>query len=211
MNGEPTDTSSEDLAEEQGDSLSLQDLHDELAAATAEWRRGARRSMEVMKEFGTALDSMSGMVRDLHTAARSAPPPATASGPGDESLHAWMDLADRLERLSRAFTQPPDTGSSWWPPARRALAAWAQAWQSQAEAFTILRAHVEDTLARSGLRRLDAVGSLFDPAAMTAVEVITRQDLPDHTVVDVLLPGWQHLPTRRLLRPSQVRVSRSKA
>lgn len=208
MNSELQEDDSPDELEDQSESPGLQDLHDELAAATAEWRRGARRTMEVMKEFGTALDSMGSMVRDLHTAARSAPPPAAASGSSDEAMHTQMDLADRLARLSAAFAQPPAAAGSCWPPARRALAAWAQAWHSQAEALAILRAHLEDTLARSGLRRLEAAGTLFDPATMTAVEAVTRTDVPDHTVVEVLLPGWQHQPTGRLLRPAQVRVAR---
>lgn len=203
------DTFDDEEAEAETTGPDLQELHDELAAATAEWRRGSRRTLDVLKEFGGALEAVGGMVRDLHHSSRQAPSPApAASASPDESLLALIDLADRLARLSEAFTRPPAAASSFWPPARRALAGWQSAWSAQAEACAILRAHAEDTLARSGLRRLDADGALFDPAAMTAVETIIRPDLPDHTVVAVLVPGWRHLPTARILRPAQVRVSR---
>ena len=186
-------------------------LREDLAAATAEWRRGTRRNMEVMKEFGGALNAMGAMLRDVHTSARQ--PVAAAAGPGltEDWLSTLIDLSDRLTRTAAAFARKPPQTGSWWPGARAALAAWESAWSTQRDAFAILQSHLTSLLARAGLQRLQCEGTAFDPAAMTAVEVVADASVPDHTVTAELLSGWRHTASQKIIRSAQVRVSRRPA
>ena len=74
---------------------------------------------------------------------------------------------------------------------------------SQAEALAILRAHVEDSLARSGLRRIESAGTTFNPATMTAVEAIIRPDLQNGPADRIkTAPGRTGSPPVRLARRS---------
>ncbi len=191
----------------------LTELRGELAAAGAESRRTARRQMEVLKEFGAAIDAVGRMVRDLHTAAREpvtkSPAPSSVSREGAEALLLpLIEMADRLARAADAFRAPPAAAGSWWPGERRATAPWRSAWASQKDGLFILLSQMDTLLARAGLERLPAAGRLFDPSCMTAVEVVTDATLPDHTVVEELLGGWRSAATGRLVRSAQVRVSR---
>jgi hypothetical protein len=188
------------------------ELRGELAAAGAESRRTARRQMEVMKEFGTAIDAMGRMVHDLHSAARdpmakaspAAPPASDAAG----LLLPLIEMADRLGRTAAAFQEPPVAPVPWWPGVRAAIAPWQVAWTSQRDALFILCSHMDTLLVRAGLQRISVAGGRFDPGSMTAVEVITDSSLPDHTVVAEILSGWQQSAGGAVVRPAQVRVSR---
>lgn len=188
----------------------LAELRGELEAAGTESRRTARRQMDVLKEFGAAIDAVGRMVRDLHTAARDPGKhsPETSTSPETEALLLpLIEMADRLTRAADAFREPPVTPLSWWPGQRRATAPWRTAWASQRDALFILRSQMDTLLARAGLERLPTAGRLFDPSCMTAVEVVRDATLPDHTVMEELLGGWR-ASSGRLVRPAQVRVSR---
>ncbi len=203
----------EETSEEESPDVAgaVHELREDLAAATAEWRRGTRRNMEVMKEFGGALNAMGAMLRDVHTSARQ--PAAAAAGPGltEDWLSTLIDLSDRLTRTAAAFVRTPPQTNSWWPGARAALAAWESAWTTQREAIAILQSHLTSLLARAGLLRLQCAGAAFDPASMTAVEVVADAIVPDHTVTAELLSGWVHTASQKVIRPAQVRVSRRPA
>jgi hypothetical protein len=168
--------------------------------------------MGALREFGNALTAIGEMVRDLHSAARqsvsASPGAAGGSGLSDDWLTTLIDLSDRLARTAGAFGKAPPQASSWWPGARAALEAWRNAWATQGEALAILQSHMDSLLARAGLERLKCAGAAFDPASMTAVEVVTDAGTPDHTVTAELLGGWRHTASRRVIRPAHVRVSR---
>lgn len=188
----------------------LLELRGELAAAGAESRRTARRQMEVMKEFGTAIDAMGRMVKDLHSAVRD-PMASPAAAPASNAaglLLPLIEMADRLARAAAAFEEPPAAPVPWWPGVRAAIAPWQAAWTSQRDALFILCSHMETLLARAGLQRISVAGFRFDPASMTAVEVLTDPLLPDHTVVAEILSGWQQSAGGQVVRPAQVKVSR---
>jgi hypothetical protein len=206
-----------DAAEEEGEDepgITLDQLHEELIATTTEARRGNRRTLEVLKNFGAMLDALSATVNDTHKSVRALPAslrPAAGDESGElarEWALALVELADRLGRVAEGFDRPPAVTGSWWPGAHNATAAWREAWARQADAFDILRSHLESLLKRAALMRLEVVGKPFDPATMTAVESAVDPAQPDHTVLAEILPGWQHAATRKLLRPAQVRVSR---
>ena len=191
--------------------ITLHDLHGEVVANATETRRAARRTLEVLKNFGSVLDALSATVNDTHKAVRTLPQAASRQADGGDLPREWalalVELADRVERVGSGFARPPATRASWWPGTRKALAAWSEAWAMQADALGILRGHLDVLLQRASLKRLVVVGKPFDPNTMTALDSAVDPRLPDHTVLAEMLPGWQH-DGGQLLRPAQVRVSR---
>lgn len=208
--------SDDDAGPDEDSAVTLAQLHEELIAGSSETRRGNRRMLDVLKNFGTVLDALSATVNDTHKAVRALPAAASARPPeGGELPREWAlalaELADRIARVDQGFSRPPAAASGWWPGSRKADAAWKEAWAVQADALGILGSHMNVLLARAGLQRLATVGEAFDPATMTAVESAVDAGKPDHTVLAELLPGWRHAATGELLRPAQVRVSRRPA
>jgi hypothetical protein len=194
--------------------ITMDQLHEELIATTTEARRGNRRTLDVLKNFGAMLDALSATVNDTHKTVRALPVtlrPAESGELAREWALALVELADRLGRVADGFDRPPAASTSWWSAARKADAAWCEAWAMQADALRILRSHLAALLKRAALERLEVIGKPFDPATMTAVESVVDPGQPDHTVLAEILPGWQHTPTSQLLRPAQVRVSRHPA
>lgn len=193
-------------------SVTLASLQEELMAGTSEARRGNRRTLDVLKNFGTVLDSLSVMMEETRKTVRSA---GAASATDDALSREWalalVEMADRVARICDGFSRPPASGGGWWPGARKRHAAWTEAWAMQADALAIFRSHLDSLLTRGGLERLRTIGQPFDPAIMTAVESSPDADRPDHTVLAEILPGWQRTGTGGLVRPAQVRVSRRPA
>ena len=187
----------------------LLEMREELAASGAESRRTARRQMDVLKEFGTAIAAVGSMVRDLHSSSRSATPKTAAASGTESLLLPLIEMADRLARAAEASRTPPAAiTTSWWSSPRTALASWQTAWDSQKDALFILRSHMDTLLTRAGLERIPAAGTVFDPSSMSAVEVHTDPTLPDHTVIAEVLSGWRLASGGRIIRPAQVKVSR---
>jgi len=73
-------------------------------------------------------------------------------------------------------------------------------------AICLVWAELERFLETVGVKRIPAKGEEFDPARHEAVQVDTRDDLPDATVVEELVPGYEF--GDRVLRPAQVVVSK---
>jgi hypothetical protein len=199
--------------EEEDPGITLAALHGELIASTEETRRGNRRVLEVLKNFGGLLDALSATSNDTHKAVRALPAIASATpSAGDGLPHGWalplVELADRIDRVAHGFTRPPAARLPWWPGARRQATAWREAWEMQADAVAILRSHLAATMQRANLERLDVLGRPFDPNTMTAVESTVDPEKPDHTVLAEILPGWRNTGSGQLVRPAQVRVSR---
>ena len=208
----PDSDSDAEIDDEPPSAITLDDLHEELVAATSEARRGERRALDVLKNFGSVLDALSATVNDTHKAVRAIPAATARQPDGGELPREWalalVEMADRIGRVSAGFSRPPAAATGWWPGARKPLAAWSEAWAMQADALGILCGHADVLLNRGGLQRLEAVGKPFDPATMTAVESTVDPGKPDHTVLAELLPGWRHGETGQLVRPAHVRVSR---
>ena len=61
-------------------------------------------------------------------------------------------------------------------------------------------------LQRQGVQRVGAPGESFDPSRHEAIEVRTRDDLPDRVIIDVVRSGFA--ASGRVLRPALVVVSR---
>jgi molecular chaperone GrpE len=63
----------------------------------------------------------------------------------------------------------------------------------------------QDTLARFGLKVIEARGQVFDPNLHQAVSTVPADDVPENTVVDELRKGYTL--NGRLLRPVMVSVA----
>jgi len=63
----------------------------------------------------------------------------------------------------------------------------------------------QDTLARFGLKAIEARGQTFDPNLHQAVSTVPTDDVAENTVVDELRKGY--MLNGRLLRPVMVSVS----
>lgn len=200
----------EEASETSEPGITLADLREEIIAAGTEARRGNRRTLDILKNFSSVLDALATTVNDTHRTVRALPAPTrqTDASTTHPSSIALIELADRIARIADGFTRTPAASNSWWPAANRQLAAWQGAWNTQAEAISILRGHLEDALRQASLQRLQTVGQPFDPTRMTAVESTIDPSQPDHTVLAEILPGWQDSATGQLVRPAQVRVSR---
>lgn len=96
----------------------------------------------------------------------------------------WLDAVDGIERALQA-AEPENP-----------LAAGLRAVLEQ----------MEVTLARYGVTRIGAADERFDPERHEALGVVSTDDVPDRTVVDVTRSGYAI--DGRTLRPAQVVVSR---
>lgn len=195
--------------------LTLEDLREELVAGASEARRGNRRTLEILKQFGETLDGLTHIVGETREAVRDIPRTPAAGGDDEElpreRARELADLADRVERVAAGFDRPPAATPGWWPGARKLSREWREAWAMQADAFEILRGHLKSMLSRAGLERMETEGRPFDPETMTAVESAVDAARPDHTVLAELRPGWRRAGDGELLRPAEVRVSRKPA
>lgn len=182
---------------------SLSSFHEQLTIATSEWKRSGRRTADALARLGDSLSVLGEETRQLR-AQRVGEYSGNTLAP--EWCQALVETADRIQRLQRAFDNPPPAAGSWWPPARAGLAAWQQAWRAQSEAFAILSGHLDGLLRKASLERIQTRGKILEPSSMTAVAVTVDSTLPDQSVVEEILPGY--LRGGQVFRPAQVRVSR---
>lgn len=71
--------------------------------------------------------------------------------------------------------------------------------------FELIHKQLQDTLARAGLKAIEAKGQPFDPNYHQAVSTQAATDVADNTVVEELRKGY--VLNGRLLRPAMVTVS----
>jgi len=73
-------------------------------------------------------------------------------------------------------------------------------------ALSLLWSELEKFLASFGVKAVDATGAEFDPAKHQAVHVIERDDVPDSTVIEEIVRGYEF--NGQVLRTAQVVVSK---
>lgn len=98
-------------------------------------------------------------------------------------LREWLEAVDSVERALRM--EPGDPG------------------------LTAVLEQMEAILARHGVRRLDVVGTHFDPERDEAVAAQPTPDMPDQTVLEVARSGFAL--NDEILRPAQVVVAQRPA
>ncbi len=71
--------------------------------------------------------------------------------------------------------------------------------------FEMIRRQLADSLAKQGLRRIEAVGKEFNPHFHHAIERVETHQHPDGIVIGEMQPGYVF--HERVLRPAMVRVA----
>jgi molecular chaperone GrpE len=71
----------------------------------------------------------------------------------------------------------------------------------------LIHKQLQNALAKIGVQPVAAEGQQFDPRFHEAIEMVDRQDLPDHEVIEELQRGYKLKD--RLLRPAMVKVARN--
>lgn len=79
--------------------------------------------------------------------------------------------------------------------------------KSISEGVAMIFAQLMGVLEKKGLKSIDAVGKMFDPAHHEAIGFIDSDEHPDHTVLTEVQKGY--MLNGRLLRPSLVQISRA--
>ena len=64
---------------------------------------------------------------------------------------------------------------------------------------------MEEALKSLNVQTVETVGSTFDPRVHEALEMVEKEDVPDHQVIDEVRRGYRI--KERLLRPALVRVA----
>jgi len=70
----------------------------------------------------------------------------------------------------------------------------------------MILAHLYDILKEHGVRPIDAEGNGFDPHYHEALMQVENNELPEHTIVEVLQKGY--LMNERVIRTAKVKVSK---
>ncbi|MEY2407608.1 MAG: molecular chaperone GrpE [Verrucomicrobiota bacterium] len=195
----PEDT---DATLDAADTPDLYSFHAQLAAGNAETRKANRRTAEAFSQWGETLSRFDGDLRLLREQLARLPAAKEDALPRPWCL-VLVEILDRAVRLDAAFAAPPP--KSWWGHDAR----WRKAWATQRQGLDILVSHLEETLRKSGVIRLSALNQPFDPATMAAVAVEHEPQLPHHTVIEEVAPGYS--VQGDLLRVAQVKVSTNKA
>jgi molecular chaperone GrpE len=87
----------------------------------------------------------------------------------------------------------------------RNAAAEGKAAENMLRGFELIYKQLQDTLARFGLKPLEAKGKKFDPNFHQAVSTKPAKDTEENTVIDEMRKGYTL--NGRLLRPAMVSVS----
>jgi len=77
--------------------------------------------------------------------------------------------------------------------------------QNMLQGFSLIYKQFQDTLARFGLKPIDAKGQQFDPNIHQAVSTTVTDEVEENTVVDEFRKGY--MLNGRLLRPAMVNVA----
>ncbi|UCE73726.1 MAG: nucleotide exchange factor GrpE [Methanomassiliicoccales archaeon] len=71
--------------------------------------------------------------------------------------------------------------------------------------FELIYKNFYGVLEREGVSEIKAQNEKFDPYKHEAVEIIPREDQPEHTVLGVVSPGYKYKD--KILRPAKVQVA----
>ncbi len=183
------------------DAPDLYSFYEQLAAGSAEARKSNRRTAEAFSQWGETLSKFDGDLRLLREQLNRLPVEREEALSRDWCL-ALVEILDRARRVAAAFGATPP--KSWW--ARDAH--WRKVWDTQRQGLDILVSHLEELLKKAGVTRLSTLNQPFDPATMAAVATERNAQLPHHTVIEEIAPGY--CLNGALLRVGHVKVSTNK-
>lgn len=125
-------------------------------------------------------------------------------------LQADFDNARKREAKERSELRDYSVGSAMetFLPVldnfRLALTATGSADQLRTGVELIVK-QMEDALRSLSIEPIETVGAEFDPRVHEALEMVEREDVPDHQVIEEIRRGYRI--KERLLRPALVRVA----
>ena len=143
-------------------------------------RKGIRKIGYGLETIEDRLDQVLGLLSELK--ACNLQSGAVPQGPSKEQIDALMSLSDNI------------------------FYALKRAGGSDTETLSILQGQIDKALGAFDIQSLSQVHVRFDDRVHEVKEVVSRLDVPDLHVVDVLRPGY--LLKDKLLRPAWVVVNR---
>ena len=189
----------EDTPSEEPD---LYSFYEQLTLLQSELRRANRRTAEIFSQWNEILTDLNAGFRswrESQTSNQSGKEKEEESLPRNYCL-IFIELLDRLSRLSRAFQSPPR--QVWW----RKDSEWRKLWSNQAQAFDIFLSHFETLLLKEEINRIPSAGQVFDPTVMIAVAARQDSNQPQRCVLEEISAGF--FCRGELLRPAQVVVNK---
>lgn len=180
----------------------LMTFYGDLAAAQVEQKKAHRRTAETLAQWGELMGKFDRNQTELQARLQQDKPRTVEQLPRGLAL-GLVELTDRLQRLAKAWENPPIQKRRWLGPADDT--AWQERWQQMQDAWRILSQHAELFQAKAGLERRRTLGTPFDPTTMTAVETRPVTQGPVDVVVEEGLAGY--FLRGEILRPAQVTVS----
>ena len=188
--------------EDQERSIDLFTLFGELSALKIEVKLESRQVRAAIEEFRKVFDTLHQDHARLseELLRRREAEQAIREAAQRELLLGCLDLSDRL--VASLESAHHHRTSLWLGLSRRDQ----RFFQAQSEGLAMTLRRLDDLLNRHGVRQLSTVGSLYDPHTMHAVEIQSREDQPEGTVLAELRKGFLH--GRTLLRPAEVVVNK---
>ena len=178
------------LAQDDRD-VDLYSILESLTALTQEHRLFSRKNTESMKSLENSFSQLSegqtSMLNKMEELSLSLAE-SHSNQPEEPKLQSplplIMDLIQRVERLSREFSQPPVKTNLW-----NADKIWRHHWARSSKGISILGHQLHKQLEGLGLVRMDVVGKVFDPISMVALQ--SRPDaLTKDLVCEEVSPGY---------------------
>jgi len=116
-----------------------------------------------------------------------------------EASSAESATAARCEQLALLLPVLDDLGRAFnAAPPEQVDSSWAQG-------IFLVAKRLGTTLNDLGVKRFGKVGAVFDPRIHEVLSTQVRPDLPEGTIVQIVLPGYSF--AGRMVRPAQVIVS----
>jgi len=111
----------------------------------------------------------------------------------DQDRHRGVEsliehILPTLDAFERALAAKDDSGSDLYR-----------------KGFELIRRQLSDALAKQGLKRIESVGTEFNPHVHHAIERVETSEYPEGTVVGEMQAGYMFHD--RVLRPAMVRVA----
>ena len=174
----------------------------ELAALKNEVKLESRQVKTALDEFRALFDTLRETQTRLADEQQQRCELARAADRRD-ARDLLLELLDLRDRIQAGQTQATRFRPGWLSRRRRAPRLIA----ALADGMGMNLRRLDETLARRGVRQLNAVDRPFDPQRMHAAELAQDPERPNGQVVAELRPGW--LLHGELLRPAEVVVNRS--
>lgn len=162
-----------------------------------------------MEETATAIPADAPAPPAASPMASPAASPAPELNPLQQVARAAIAGLESLFGLERAIAVPASAGiaatESPSAPARESAAELAEIIASGREGAELIQRSLLDALRQQNITPIPALGQPFDSKTMFAIDRQTDPSLPENTILEELVRGYQQ--SDRILREAQVIVS----